>query len=305
MRLEVQAKFYVAVPHNNDSSSNNLSLYEIDSDTLTLLDQIRCQSGNSATVATSCAFHPDPTGYGKYLAVTTDQGYSIIDYSDDTNITEIDTGGNSDKASRGVAYKADGTKVFFSGGSSTLYRYDQAVNGTLSNETASASLGSSEYINSVAIAKTKDVGIVVFNKGSPTAVGACTFAPSDFSIDTTIATKSEEVYQVDISPDGTFAVFVGKDYPSPATSFGKLNIDGSNSLTEGTQVNAGASPQGVRVHPSGSYIAVGGDYSSGNYLRIYHASMSQATTYDSGAVMPTLFGLEMVTILFHMLTRQL
>ena len=58
------------------------------------------------------------------MAVTTSAGYSIIDYSDDTNLTEVDTGGNSDKAERGVAYNATGSKVFFSGGSSTLYRYD-------------------------------------------------------------------------------------------------------------------------------------------------------------------------------------
>ena len=281
-------KFYVAIPHTTDSSSNNLSFYELSSSgTLTLLDQIRCQSGNSATYATSCAFHPDPTGYGKYLAVTTSAGYSIIDYSDDTNLTEVDTGGNSDKAERGVAYNATGSKVFFSGGSSTLYRYDQAVNGTLSNETASGSLGSSEYINAVAIAKTKDVGIVVFNKGSSAAVGAATFAPSDFALDDTIATKSEEVYQVDISSDGTYAVFAGKDFPSPSTAIGRLNIDSSNNLTESTNVDAGSSAEGVRIAKGDAYVAVGGLF-SGNKLRLLYSSMSLATSVDPGGNNPHL-----------------
>ena len=283
-------KFYVAIPHENDSSSNNLSFYELDSSgSLTLLDQIRCQSGNSATYATSCAFHPDPTGYGKYLAVTTNQGYSIIDYSDDTNLTEVDTGGNSSKAERGVAYNATGSKVFFSGGNSTLTRYDQASDGTLSNETTSGSLGGSDSINAVAVAKTKDVGIVVFNKGSAAAVGAATFAPSDFALDDTIVTKSEEVYQVDISSDGTYAVFAGKDYTvHPKTGVGRLNIDSSNNLTESTQVIAGSAPQGVRIAEGDGYVAVGGNYSSGNKLRLYYSSMFEATSVDPGGNNPHL-----------------
>ena len=147
-----------AIPHNSDSTSdlNNLSLYELDSDQLVLLDKIRAHAADSPTSATQVAFNPDPDTYGNILAVTTNQGVSIIDYSNDT-LTEVDAQESSLRASRGCAYSSDGSKLFTSGSiSNEISRFDQATNGTLSNRTSSASFGLSEMINAIAIAKTKD-----------------------------------------------------------------------------------------------------------------------------------------------------
>lgn len=284
-------KTYFAFAHYNDSSSHNVSLYELDSGTLTKLSSIQARSGDSASYAVGVAFHPDPSTYGKYLAVTTSVGYSIIDYSDDTSLTEIDTGGSASKNLYGVAYNASGSNLFTTGSSVGYhYKYDVASDGTLSNETQSAYHGIGERIYSIALAKTKDVGMVVYAKGNSADIGAQSFTPSTNALDDSVVTSTEEVVQCDVSPDGTYGVFIGKDFVShPKYSAGRINIDSSNNLSLGTQVIAGAAPIAIRIHPDGNYVAVGGNYSSGNKLRLYYASMgAEATSVDPGGTNPQL-----------------
>ncbi len=167
--------------------------------------------------------------------------------------------------------------MFTSGSlSNQIFRFDQATDGTLSNITGSATFGISERINAIAIAKTKDVGIVVFNKGSAASMGAHTFTPSDFSLDSSFVTRTEEVANVDISEDGTFAVYVGKDATThPKTATGRMNISSTNVITGGTEQIIGTAPQGVAIAPNQNYVATGGNSNSPqNYLRVYNSAMS-------------------------------
>tara|TARA_Y100000004_G_C8924818_1_gene417124 strand:- start:295 stop:1356 length:1062 start_codon:yes stop_codon:yes gene_type:complete len=284
------ARTLFAIPHNSDSTAdlNNLSLYELDGDQLVLLDKIRAHAADGPTAARQVAFNPDPDTYGNILAVTTNQGVSIIDYSNDT-LTEVDDQESSLRASYGCAYSSDGSKLFTSGTlTNEISRFDQATNGTLSNRTSSASFGLSERINAIAIAKTKDVGIVVFNKGSSASIGAHTFTPSDFSLDSSFVTRTEEVLNVDISQDGTFAVYVGKDAVSaPVTSTGRMNISSTNVISGGNEQNIGSAPNGVAIAPNQNHVATGGN--SSNWLRIYNAAMSSlAEEVNPGFTNPSL-----------------
>lgn len=267
-----------AIPHNSDSTAdlNNLSLYELSDDSLVLLDKIRAHAADGPTAARQVSFNPDPDTYGNILAVTTNQGVSIIDYSNDT-LTELDDQESSLRASYGCAYSSDGSKLFTSGSiTNQIWRFDQATDGTLSNITGSATFGLAERVNMIATAKTKDVGIVVFNKGSFASIGAYTFTPSDFSLDSSFVTRTEEVLGVDISEDGTFAVYVGKDaVVAPITSTGRLNINSSNVISAGSEQNIGSAPTGVAIAPNGNYVATGGNSNSPyNYLRIYNGLMN-------------------------------
>ena len=269
------ARTLFAIPHNSDSTAdlNNLSLYELSGDELVLLDKIRAHAADGPTAARQVSFNPDPDTYGNILAVTTNQGVSIIDYSNDT-LTELDDQESSLRASYGCAYSSDGSKLFTSGTlNNQISRFDQATDGTISNVTSSAAFGLSERINAIAIAKTKDVGIVVFNKGSSVSIGAHTFTPSDFSLDSSFVTNTEEVLNVDISQDGTFAVYIGKDAVThPKTATGRLNINASNAISGGTQQIVGSSAEGVAISPDQNYVATGGNTTS--YLRIYNAAMN-------------------------------
>ena len=282
-----------AIPHNSDSTAdlNNLSLYELDGDQLVLLDKIRAHAADSPTAARQVAFNPDPDTYGNILAVTTNQGVSIIDYSNDT-LTEVDAEESSLRASYGCAYSSDGSKLFTSGTlSNEISRFTQATDGTIGSRTSSASFGLSERINAIAIAKTKDVGIVVFNKGSSASIGAHTFTPSDFSLDSSFVTNSEEVINVDISQDGTFAVYVGKDAVThPKTATGRMNISSTNVITGGTEQIIGSAPEGVAIAPNQNHVATGGNGTTGgSYLRIYNAAMSSlAEDVNPGGTNPSL-----------------
>ncbi len=99
------ARTLFAIPHNSDSTAdlNNLSLYELSGDELVLLDKIRAHAADGPTAARQVAFNPDPDTYGNILAVTTNQGVSIIDYSNNT-LTELDDQESSVRASYGCAY---------------------------------------------------------------------------------------------------------------------------------------------------------------------------------------------------------
>lgn len=283
------ARTLFAIPHVSDATAdlNNLSLYELSDDSLVLLDKIRAHAADGPTFARQVSFNPDPDTYGNILAVTTNQGVSIIDYSNDT-LTELDDQESSLRASYGCAYSSDGSKLFTSGSiTNQIWRFDQATDGTLSNITGSATFGLAETINAIAIAKTKDVGIVVFNKGSSASIGAHTFTPSDFSLDSSFVTNSEEVANVDISEDGTFAVYVAKDaVTNPKTATGRMNISATNVITGGAEQIIGTAPQGVAISPDQNYVATGGNTT--NYLRIYTGLMnSLRTSVNPGSTNPS------------------
>lgn len=277
---------YIGVPHTL-TSNKNFSLYSLSGNTLTKEDDIGAKSNSSNGY--QCVFNPNPDTYGNILALTTDNGVSILDYTDGT-LSELDTAGSSGISSYGCAYSADGSKLFVSGTTAGyIYRYDQATNGTLSNQTQSGALGVSEIINSIAIAKTKDVGIVGFNNGSVPGVGARAFTPSDFSLDGSVVTNGEEVYGVDINKAGTYGGYTGKDgaiYPGTGTktNAGRIVIDSSNNLTVDVQLDTGSPTYSLRFSEDDNYIAVAADENSasfGKYVRVYNSSFGLVASINT------------------------